>query len=115
MVAVPNYTVGTTTPNGPLQGDLWYDTTNGHLNIYTGAQFVQISMPAITTTLTGSQTMVGNSSANGGCMYMPATTVTMGGTWYVPNGYVGLVFDVAHSRMCMVSSGGTTFKTVAFA
>lgn len=113
MSVVPNYTVGTVPPNGANQGDIWYDTTNGHLNLHNGTSFVQVSAPALGAAVTGSLTAAATVQA--GCMYMPATTVTMGGTWPVPAGYVGVVYDIVHNRMCVVGSGGTTFKTAAFA
>lgn len=114
MSVVPNYTVGTVPPNGANQGDIWYDTTNGHLNLHNGTNFVQVSMPALGGLITGSQTTAAP-AGGGGPMYVPATTVSMGGTWAVPAGYVGMVYDLVHNRMCIVGSGGATFKTVAFA
>lgn len=76
---------------------------------HNGSTFVPVTAPALPGLMTGSLAAGGLQ----GLFYMPATTVTLGGTWTVPAGYVGMVYDMTHHRLCIVASGGSTIKTVA--
>lgn len=40
-----------TAPNNPIKGQLWYDTSTGRLNIYTGTAFRTASGPLISATI----------------------------------------------------------------
>lgn len=107
---MPTRSVGPSPHGDPQQGDTWVDTTAGHMNLFNGERFVPVTAPALSSALTASQAGI-----NGGPMYIPCITASLGGSWYVPTGYVGMAYDITNNRLAIVGSGGHTFKTVAFA
>ena len=105
------YTIASSAPGSPSEGDLWYDSTNNVLKFYNGSSFAQLSTPTFNDLVDDTTPQLGgNLDANGKIITGCPGIVPVGGIVAVHSGMTGaptLPSTGAVSDGWMLCDGGT--------
>ena len=84
------YTIASSEPGSPSEGDLWYDSTNNVLKFHNGSSFAQISAPTFNNLVDDTTPQLGgNLDANGKKITGCPGIVPVGGIVAVASGITG--------------------------